>query len=133
MEYTKLGMFLLNIEKINLDGDLDSACFLRNDNEIYFITNNEKDKDYLTDIIKVFDIKGNKIREINDSKEDIFFIDTYYNKQLYKNYIITDNYSFIKSFDFNLNKIYYIYCDEGQFIHRSIIINFSEEKFIKLL
>ena len=124
---------LLNIEKINLDGDLDSACFLRNDNEIYIITSNEKDKDYLTDNIKVFDIKGNKIREINDSKEDIYFIDTYYDKQLSKNYIITGNYSFIKSFDFNLNKIYYIYCDEGQFIHRSIIINSSEEKVIKLI
>ena len=124
---------LVNIENINLDGDLDSACFLRNDNEIYIITSNDKDKDHLTDNIQVFDIKGNKIREINDSKEDIFFIDTYYDKQLSKNYIITGNYSFIKSFDFNLNKIYYIYCDEGKFIHRSIIINSNEEKVIKLL
>ena len=121
---------LLNIEKINLDGNLDSACFLRNHNEIYIITSNEKDKDHLTDNIKAFDIKGNKIRDINDSNEDIFYIDTYYDKQLSKNNIITGNYSFIKSFDFNLNKIYYIYCYEGQFIYRSIIVNSSASFYV---
>ena len=126
---------LVNIKNINSDGDLDSACFLRNDDEIYIITSNDKAKNenHLNESIKVFDINGNKIKEINDSNENVYFIDTYYDKKLSKSYIISGNFCFIKSFDFNLNEIYHIYCDEGNYIHRSIIINTSEENVIKLL
>ena len=63
----------------------------------------------------------------------MYFIDSYYDKKLSKSYIITGNFCFIKSFDFNLNEIYHIYCDEGDYIHRSIIINTSEENVIKLI
>ena len=59
--------------------------------------------------IKIFDFNGVKIKEINDSKDKTLFIDTYYDKINCKIYIITGNKGFIKSYDYNDNKILHIY------------------------
>ena len=78
---------LINIEEIYEEGCLSSACFLNENNAIYIITSNYN-LDYNSEPIKVYDINGNKIGEINDSKRDgIFCIESYYDNKLNKNYI----------------------------------------------
>ena len=75
------------------------------------------------ELIKVFDFNGNNVKEINDSNEDTYFIETYYNDKLNKNYIITGNKGYIKSYDFINNKIFHTYDDNDGKCHYSLIIN----------
>jgi len=62
-----------------------------------------------------YDLKGNKIKEINYSKDIINFTDIYYDTKLSKNFIIAINETYIKSFDYNENKIYNKYKIEENF------------------
>ena len=115
---------LLNIKNINLNGIIRSACFMKNNEQIYIITSNfNYNYSYNIEPIKVFDIKGKKIKEINHSKDITFFIDSYYDKSLNRNYILTGNSGNAKSYDFLENNIYYIH---------NIIIN-DKEKIIKFI
>ena len=120
---------LLNIKNINKEGDLDSACFLNNNNQIYILTSNEK-KD--SEPIKVYDFKGNKIKEINNSKDITFFIDTFYDNKSFNDYIITGNSGYVKSYNYNNNTLYHKYCDNDKGAHVSIIIN-DNNKQIQLI
>ena len=59
---------ILNLENINQKGLLFSACFLKEGNKLYLISGNYCYGD--PEQIKIYDINdGNKIKEINDSKE----------------------------------------------------------------
>ena len=124
---------ILNMKNINKVGSLYSACFLYNNNQNYILTTKYN---ILNDseLIKVFDFKGNKIKELNDSNDNTYFIDTFYDNKYSKNYIITGNNGSIKSYDYNENKIYHNYDDNNNRI-RSIynaIINKQKEE-IKLI
>ena len=94
---------LLKIEKINLHGDLRSACFLNLNNQIYILTSNI----FGSEPIKVFNLKGIKIKEINNSKDDVSYIDIYYDDKSSKPYVLTGNKNFVKSYDYNNNKVYH--------------------------
>ena len=74
----------------------------------------------------------NKIKEINDSNFTTFFIDSFYDNKYSKNYIITSNNGYIKSYDFNKNELYRKYCDNDNRGHFCIIIN-NDKKIIKLI
>ena len=81
----------------------------------------------ISDLIKVFDLNGNKIKEINDSKNNTYFIESYYDERLLKNYIIAGNKSYAKSYYYNENKIYHIYSNDCSIrIHYNIIININK-------
>jgi len=122
---------LLDLKSIKYGGCfLDSACFLNDNNQNYIITNNSSYNG--SEYIKIYDFKGNKIKEIKNSKNRTFFIDTYYDKKLYKNYIITGNFGNCKSYNYKKNKIYKIYNDNDCNCHDSIIIN-DKEEIIKLI
>ena len=116
---------ILNMESIYNNGVLYSACFLNNNNQNYIITSNS----YIStkESIKVFDFKGNIIKEINDSKDDAFFIDTFYDNDLYKHFILTCNRGYVKSYDYNENKLYRKYYEDNYNYqhnwHNSLIIN----------
>ena len=101
---------LFNLEKIYNKVKLSSAFFLKNNNDNYIITCN----DSLNEPIKIFDFKGNIIKIINDSNDISFFIDVYYDKKNLKNYIITGNKGYIKSYDYNNNIIYHKYFDKDK-------------------
>ena len=128
---------ILDLKNINKTGRILSACFLNDNNQTYIITSNynmdnpgEKEK------IKVLDLKGNKKGEINDSNEDVYFIDIYYDNERSKKYIITGNEKYLKSYDYNENRLYKIYDDttiisNKKMFHHSIIIN-DKEKKVKL-
>ena len=116
---------LLNLENINKSGRLFSACFLSENNTNYIITscaygNNEP--------VKIFDTNNNKIKEINKLNESVYFIDTFYDKILSRNYIIVGCNGFIKSFDYNSDQIYKEYNDNDNNRHCSIILNNNEGK-----
>ena len=122
----------VNIENIYKSGDLDSACFLSENSVNYIVTCNDEEDISKSENIKVYDFLGNKIKEINNSNDIAFFIDSYYDKIFYKNYIITSNDGYMKSYDFSQNKIYRKYCDQDKRGHFSFLINI-ENGIIKII
>ena len=62
------------------NGFLDSACFLKNDNQYYILITNSfsiKNND-TSENIKILNFSGNEIMQIENSNERAYFIDTYY-------------------------------------------------------
>ena len=112
---------LLFIENINKFGNLLSACFLNDNNQIYIVTSNNTSSEI--DPIKVFNLKGIKIKEINNSNISTLFIDIYYDNELKNNYIITGNTGKVISYNYDKNEIYHIYSDNDVHYHESLIIN----------
>ena len=85
------------------------SMFLTDNKPNYIIVSDCSDFLYSSesDPIKVFDLKGNKIKEIKDSiNNNTFFIDVYFDEKFSKTYIITGNCGFVESYDYNNNKIY---------------------------
>ena len=124
---------LLNLQNIYNNGYLDSACFLNDNNNLYIVASNYH-WGGLSENIKVFDIEGNKIKEFICSNKTTYFIDSYYDKFKNKNYIITGNENYVKSYDFNNNKVYHKYCDNENRGHLSIIINNNNnDNIVKLI
>ena len=101
---------LHEFEKVNPKGVLYSANFLYDNNQIYIISSNS----FIFEVekMKIFDFNGNKIKEINDSNYNTFCIKIYLDKNTSKNYIITGNFGFIQSFDYEQNIFYHKYDDE---------------------
>ena len=120
---------LCDFNDINKNGFLLTSCFLIENNNYYIVTSNYSDN---SELIKIYDIKGEKIKEINNSGDDASFIDTYYDDKLNKNYIITGNIGYVKSYDYNENNLYHIYGDNDLEDHCSVIINNSKE-IIKMI
>jgi len=111
---------------------LYSACFL-NENEKNFILTSNYNKKGKPEPIKIFDLNGEKIGEINDSNDSTLIIKIYYDEILSKNYIVTGNLNCIKSYNYNSNKLYHKYYDKGnKYMHFDIIIKDINKK-IKLI
>ena len=108
-----------------------SATILNDNSEILIITSNYNIDG--SEPIKVLDFNGNTIKIINSSNDETYIIDTYYDYELNKNFIITGNRSDIKSYDYNQNKIYKKYCDEVNRAHMSIIINNNKKENLELI
>ena len=112
---------ILNINKINRDGILASGCFLLYNYEICILSCSSE-----YESIKVFNLNGKKMTEINNSDEPTYFIDTYFDNLLSKEFIITGNAGYVKSYIINKNKIYYKYDDNGSmftsYAHYHIIV-----------
>ena len=118
----------------NKYGLLYSACFLNDNKQIYFISCNYNyfgNTDY-SESIKVFDINSNKIKSIKNSCEKAIFIDTYYDNEYSSIYIITGNNGYVKSYNYNLDKIYHKYYDNDDSDHLSVVINYKEN-MVKLI
>ena len=118
-------------DKSNLNevGSLYSACFL-NDNKNNYIVTSNRSKKGIIEPIKIFDLNGEKIKEIKNSNESTLFIDIYNDKIISKNFIITGNTGYSKSYDYSENKVYQIYNDNESasgFGHFSIAINSYKE------
>ena len=104
---------IVNLEKVNKEGTLDSACIFTENKENYIITSNNNDKeDEELEKIKIYDFNGVKIKEIGYSNDRTFFIDTFYEKRLGINFILTGNEGCVKSYDFSHNKLYHNYSVE---------------------
>lgn len=129
----KFNLVLIkNIENVNKKGELNSACFLTDNKRNYIISCNEMEGQIFSESIKVFDFNGHKTKEINDSNEICFFIDSFYDKKYNKNFIITSNKGYAKSYDFQKNQIYHVYQDNDNRGHFSFLI-YNNKKIVKLI
>ena len=115
---------LCSINNIYKNGLLFS-CFLNNI-ENFIITSNYNFQN-TCGCIKVFDFQGNENKEINYTNYNTYYIDSYYDDKLKKNYIITGNNGFSMSYDFDQNKLYNKYMDEDFSPHLSLIVNNCEK------
>lgn len=105
-----------------------SACFLKDNNQVFILTSNWSNAN--SEQIKVLDCNGNKIKEINDSNDGTFFIDSYYDNKFSKNYILSAHLDYVKSYDYNNNEVYHKYCDNNNKGHSCISINNNKENTI---
>ena len=114
---------ILDLKNAYKIGKIYSSCFLNYKNNIYIIVSNNNN--YLNyQPIKVFDLKGKEQKQINDSKDKTVFIDSYYDINSEKCYIISGGRGFIKSYDFHENKEYHRYSNKKNIsIHMSIVIH----------
>ena len=121
---------ITNIEKVNNTGVIFSACFLRDNDNCYILTSNCNQSMYAMNFepIKLYDLKGNKIKEVNESNEKTFFIETYYDNSISKMFIITCNFNYIKSYDYDSNDLYHKYFDNTEGAHYSFAIYNSQDK-----
>ena len=122
---------ILNIPYVNNKGKLYSACFLNINNEYYIITSNCNHEENC-EFIKAFDFKGYKVKELNDSNDKTCIIETYYDSDNLKNYIITGNNNNVKSFDYEKNMLYNVYYDEDNGSHRSIVM-YKNDNIVKMI
>ena len=95
---------------------MESSCFLCFENNNYILTTN-CNYDNISETIKIYDFKGNKLNELNESNYIIKYIDTYYDIKLNKTYIITGNQGFSTSYDYKENKVYNFYKDKDINFH----------------
>ena len=109
---------IINLENINNNGGILSSCFLNDKNNLYIITSGI----YNSEPIKIYSLQGDKLKNINESNDNTYFIDTYYDKKQLKLYIIGGNCNFIKSYDYSNNKLYKKYYERNTNEHCSIII-----------
>ena len=121
---------LFNYKEINESGFLKSATFIIDNNQLNIITTNYFYGSDISEFIKVFDLKGNKIKELNNSNDNTNFVDVYYD--INKIYIITGNRGYCKSFDYIENKIYHKYEDKDNEGHYKVIIK-DEDRITKLI
>ena len=105
-------------------GNIFTASFINDQNQIYIITNINIDNN--PNSIAVIDFNGTIIKTVNGSTEIVCFIDTYYDKKFAKIYILFGHLGFVESYDYQKNKIYHRYIDNNgdkYKIHCSIIVN----------
>ena len=80
----------------------------------------------------IYDLSGNKIKEINNSYEYISKMYSYYDDKLNNNYIIVTN-NYINSFDLNASKEYHEYQNEIKSNAIKNIIIDNKEEIIKII
>ena len=98
---------LLDLQKVNEKGHLYSACFLNVNNLLYIVTSNAYN-DGPNEPIKIFDLKGNEIKQIQTIKY-IYSIDTYYDEEKSQYYIIAGCRGCIESYSFDEGTKYKTY------------------------
>jgi len=124
---------LYNFKKVNSIGRLISSCFI-NDNNLTYILSSNSNHPNDCEPIKIFELNGNQLKSLNQSNDNTFFIGTFYNKRIYKTYIITGNYGYVKSYDYNDDCLYHKYDGNDNRRHYSLDINESEnDDIIKLI
>ena len=128
---------ICNMTNINQNDFLYSASFLKDNNNNFIITSNGCNRQFYMNLhnfepMKIYNFRGEKLKEIDQSNDCTFFVDTYYDSKLSKNFIITGNYNYIKAYDFEKNEIYHKYFENNNGIHPNVIIKQNEEK-IKLI
>ena len=119
---------LYNFKNINSQGWINCSCFLNDNNKIYVLSTNSFGFSKNPEPIKVYDLEGRKIMNINNSNINTNFIDIYYDNKTSKKYIITGNAGFSKSYDYNHNKVYHIYNDKDIKFHTNSIIKEEGDK-----
>ena len=116
---------LFNIKKIYNVGTIRASCFFMYNNNIYIATSLFKYNDPKP--IKILNLNGDQLKEINDSIENVFIIDSYFDEKTSITFLITGNQGHLRSYNFNENKLYYRYGENDKQSHHSFIININGE------
>lgn len=126
-DFRNLECFLELKDICEDDKELYPACILYDNNQNDIITLYGKDEK--TECIRVFDFNGNIKKEIQTDEEDTrtFYIETFYDENLSKNFIITLNNGYVKSYDYNQNELYHKYDDNVREIHYGCVIQKKDE------
>ena len=112
---------ILNIKNVNKFGYLDSACFLFDGYNNYIITSNSN-KNNISEKIKIYDFKGTLIKSINQSNEQTYFIDVYYDSENNEIYIITGSENCLRAFNYSKNELYQKYFENNNGAHICIVM-----------
>ena len=83
--------------------NLNSICFINNNNNINIIASSINIPQ--NQLIHIYNLRGEKIKEINNNKIRNYFVDTFYDNKFSKNYIIISTNADIRAIDYNNNKI----------------------------
>lgn len=114
---------ILILEKIYSLGRINSACFIQDiSKEIFIMTSNN----YFNspEGIKIFNLEGKIVKEIENSKENIYFIDIFNEINSSEIYIIACCYDCLISYNYNKNFLYKKYYSKNSKVHYSFkIIN----------
>ena len=119
---------LLDLRDIYDHDLLKSSCILNNNNKNYILTCSAR----INNPILVFDFKGKEIEKVEESFGEAEFIDSYFDKKLNKNFIITGYKNESKSFDFDKCKLYRKYNDSSKEKISTITI-FEDNEKIKFI
>ena len=113
---------LYNFTKIYSQGWINCACFLNDNNQIYVLSTNSTGYSKKPNPIKVFDLKGKNIMDINNSNNNTYFIDVYYDNKSSTKYIITGNIGLSMSYNYNKNTVYHTYDNKDIRFHTNSLI-----------
>lgn len=120
---------LIQIYGVNKAGALYSSCFYEFNNIIYILTTNMCWQGEYSNI-KVFDLQNKKMKEIPNSNERAIYIDTYYDSNFDKNFIVTCNENGrINFYDFQKNALFKKYDDNDknyQFLINDFVVDERE-------
>ena len=116
---------------------IHSACFLYdfNLNEIIIIVSNSNIYPQTKESMKAFNLLGTEIKEIEDSENEVIYIDSFFDHKYNKNYIISANKESVTSYDYTENKKYKTY-KETNFIYDCtsiIMMNDINDNLVKLI
>ena len=123
---------IVNIKDIYPEGYLYSACFMKDNNKIYFLTSNWVDTNS-ADLIRIYDLQGKTVNVINGSNENVLLMDIYFDKEKYINFIIISNRGYIKSYNYNKKKLYSKYQDIGNNSKINSFIIYKENHILKII
>ena len=103
---------ILDLKEVNKKGFLYSACFLTDNFENFIVSSNYDEYGHF-EYLKIFNFKGQKIKELKKSNEPTFLVESYFDDIFNcQNYIITGNLNFVKSYNYNKNEVYHKYFDK---------------------
>lgn len=96
---------LYTFQNIYSSGYLYSACFLQKDDNIYIISTNGIENNFMnSEPIKIFDFFGKNVKVLENENNNSYYIETYYNKNNNKIFILIGRFGYIEAYDYNQNK-----------------------------
>jgi len=117
---------LYNFKGIFSDFGSTKGYFFNDNNQIYIILNN-----CYNYTIKIFDLIGNNIKDIEEIANITYYINTYYDNKLLTNFIISCHQKYITSYNYNNNKIYHKY--NAKMCSNCIYLSSEINKNIKII
>ena len=115
--------FIITINNINRHGFTKSACIMNFNNDLFIVTSNYSHSE-VQEPIRLYNMDGYKIKEINYKNNQTYFIDIYHDKQFDIKYIITGNLGFVRTYNYTNDCKYHRYNDDDdeEYEHYKVII-----------
>ena len=119
---------ILHLTNINEFGLLSSGSFFINNNEPFILTSNSHSTSFLKDSIKIFNLKGEKIKTIKNCQEPITHV--IFHNENEKSFILAGTINNIKSYDYNNDILYKKYNESQKLIS---FILYKDNAILKII